>query len=132
MAQTKTKAKTKTKSRAKPKGKGKAAARSRQNAKGRAAAAKRNAEPTALKKLSGPTTAAGAAMLAVAGGLAASHRRNGRLRKIRKSLKGVELPSADTALDWVEDKATTFGDAGYRVAKLSSQARNVKKSVSGK
>jgi len=47
-------------------------------------------------------------------------------------LSKIDLPKPDEAIDWVEEKAKDFGDAGYRVAELSSQARNVQKAVSGK
>jgi hypothetical protein len=97
-----------------------------------------------------PATVAGAAMLAVAGGLAASRNgsKSGLLpgggRKLGlpsprsglKSLKGidmskVDLPKPDDAIDWVEEKAKGIGDAGYRVAELSSQARSLRKALSG-
>jgi hypothetical protein len=101
-----------------------------------------------------PATVAGAAMLAAAGGLAAS--KNGSkggmlsgggrklglpsaksglksLKKVdmSKSLKKVDLPKPEEAIDWVEEKAKNVGDAGYRVAELTDQARSVRKMVSG-
>ena len=111
-----------------------------------------------------PATAAGAALLAVAGGVAASRNgkggmlggRGGKLGRLSpksglpspkaglKGLKGidvpkpkidmskVDLPKAEDAIDWVEEKAKGIGDAGYRVAELSSQARSLRKMVSGK
>ena len=107
-----------------------------------------------------PATVAGAAMLAVAGGLAASKNgsKSGLLPGGRgklglpnpksglKSLKGfdmpkidmpkidvskVDLPTPEDAIDWVEEKAKGVGDAGYRVAELSSQARSLRKTLSG-
>jgi hypothetical protein len=54
------------------------------------------------------------------------------LKKAKKALKGMDLPKADEAIDWVEEKAKGVGDAGYRVADMTSQARTVKKAVSGK
>jgi hypothetical protein len=97
-----------------------------------------------------PATVAGAAMLAVAGGLAARNGNKGGLlsggrgklglpspKSGLKSLKGIDLsnidlPKPEEAIDWVEEKAKGVGDAGYRVAELSSQARSVRKAVSGK
>jgi len=102
-----------------------------------------------------PATVAGAAMLAAAGGLAASKngskggmlsgsgrklglpRAKSGLKSLKKidmpkvNLSKVDLPDAEDAIDWVEEKAKDVGDAGYRVAELSSQARNVRKMVSG-
>ena len=98
-------------------------------------------EPTQLKfrwisatlgKLKGPATATGAALLAVAGGLAASRARNGngRQRKLVKSLKRIDLPSADAAIDWVEKRATDVGDAADKAEQMTSTARKVKKALS--
>jgi hypothetical protein len=38
------------------------------------------------------------------------------------------MPNGDV-LEWLEGKAKTMGDTGYRVAELSSEAQKVKKSV---
>jgi hypothetical protein len=105
---------------------------------------------SALETMKVPATVAGAAMLAVAGGLAARNGNKGGLlsggrgklglpspKSGLKSLKGIDLsnidlPKPEEAIDWVEEKAKGVGDAGYRVAELSSQARSVRKAVSGK
>ena len=91
-----------------------------------------------------PATAAGATLLAVAGGMAATRNgskggllsggRKGKLpipRSALKSLKKIDLPKPNEAIDWVEEKAKGVGDAGYRVADLTSQARSVRRAVSG-
>ena len=94
-------------------------------------------------------------MLAAAGGLAASKNgskgRGGKLglpsaKSGLKSLKKIDLPKVDLskvdlskvdlpdpeeAIDWVEEKAKGVGDAGYRVAELSSQAQTLRKRFSG-
>jgi hypothetical protein len=104
---------------------------------------------SALETMKVPATVAGAAMLAAAGGLAASKNGSkggllpGDRRKLGlpspksglKSLKAidmskVDLPKPDDAIDWIEEKAKGIGDAGYRVAELSSQARSLRKSFS--
>ena len=100
-----------------------------------------------MSKLKGPATATGAALLAVAGGVAASRSRSGGKsglmrgvggkkaisgKKVMKTIKKVDLPDADDAIDWIEKKAKGLGDAGYKVAEASSQARSAKKAVSGK
>jgi hypothetical protein len=103
-----------------------------------------------LDKVKVPATAAGATLLAVAGGMAAT--RNGSkggllgggrgksklpiprsgLKSLKKiDLKKIDLPKPDEAIDWVEEKAKGVGDAGYRVADLTSQARSVRRAVSG-
>lgn len=88
-----------------------------------------------------PATAAGATMLAVAGGMAAARNgsKGGRgklglpgARAGLKTLKKIDLPKPEEAIDWVEEKAKEVGDAGYRVADLTSQARSVRRAVSGK
>jgi hypothetical protein len=122
---------------------------------------KSGAGRSTLDSVKGPATVAGAALLAVAGGVAAS--RNGSkggllrggsrklglpsaksgLKSLKKidlpkvdlpkvDLSKIDLPKPDEAIDWVEEKAKDVGDAGYRVAELSSQARSVRKAVSGK
>jgi hypothetical protein len=93
-----------------------------------------------VSKLKGPATATGAALLAVAGGVAASRSRSSKSgliggvsgKKVMKTIKKVDLPDADDAIDWIEKKAKGLGDAGYKVAEASSQARSAKKAVSGK
>lgn len=113
-----------------------------------------------LDKVKGPATAVGAALIGVAGGVAASRngkRGSGLLSRghgpklslpkpnsktgigkalsapaLKKSLKGISLPKPDgSMIDWVEEKAKGVGDAGYRVAEMTSDARRVKKAVSG-
>lgn len=114
---------------------------------------------SALEKMKVPATVAGAAMLAAAGGLAAS--KNGSkggllpgrgsklglpspksgLKSLKKAdlskslkkvdLSKVDLPKPEEAIDWVEEKAKGVGDAGYRVAELSSQAQSLRKRFSG-
>jgi hypothetical protein len=138
----KPKSRTKSTSRAKPKSRNKSAAKSRGGSNAKAS----NSGPVSkaagsLEKLKGPATATGAALLAVAGGVAVSHSRNGKSglmhgvpngKKIMKAVKKVDLPNADDAIDWIEEKAKGLGDAGYKVAEASSQARSAKKAVSGK
>jgi hypothetical protein len=54
------------------------------------------------------------------------------LKSLKKiDLKKIDLPKPDEAIDWVEEKAKGVGDAGYRVADLTSQARSVRRAVSG-
>ena len=154
MAQTKTKSKTKSKSKAKSKPKASSknkgsqqssrarpkkarSASSRSGAKQRRKPAQSsrpssNSGGSALDKLKGPATATGAALLAVAGGLAATRARNGhgRRRKLVKSLKRIDLPSADAAIDWVEKRATDVGDAADKAEQMTSTARKVKKALS--
>ena len=105
---------------------------------------------SALDKMKVPATAAGATLLAVAGGMAATRngskggllgggRGKGKLPGARSGLKSlkkidlkkVDLPKPDEAIDWVEEKAKGVGDAGYRVADMTSQARSVRRAVSG-
>lgn len=139
MAQTKTKPKSKSKSKAKSKPKasssknkaGQQSSRSRPKKAGRAQQ-RRKPTQSPLDKLKGPATATGAALLAVAGGLAATRGRNGhgRRRKLVKSLKRIDLPSADTAIDWVEKRATDVGDAADKAEQMTSTARKVKKALS--
>jgi hypothetical protein len=55
------------------------------------------------------------------------------LPALRKGFKGIELPKPDgSTIDWVEKNAKNVGDASYRVAELSTQARDVQKALSGK
>ena len=141
MAQTKTKPKAKSKSKSKAKSKPKASSsknkagqqssRARPKKAGRAQQ-RRKATQSPLDKLKGPATATGAALLAVAGGLAATRGRNGhgRRRKLVKSLKRIDLPSADAAIDWVEKRATDVGDAADKAEQMTSTARKVKKALS--
>ena len=87
-----------------------------------------------------PAAATGAALLAVAGSVAVSQgrgcksklRRGVSGKKVMKAVKKVDLPKADDAIDWIEDKAKGLGTASYKVAEASSQARSAKKAVSGK
>jgi len=59
-------------------------------------------------------------------------RSNMSVPDLKKALKGVNLPKPDgSMIDWVEEKAKGVGDAGYRVAEMTSQARRVQKAVSG-
>jgi hypothetical protein len=161
MAQTKTKPKSSSKAKAKskaksgsstktrPKSSSKAKAKVSSKSKARpkaAAKASRKSSPKAngsspVSKLKGPATATGAALLAVAGGVAASRSRSAGKsglmhgvsgKKVMKTIKKVDLPDPDDAIDWIEKKAKGLGDAGYKVAEASSQARSAKKAVSGK
>jgi hypothetical protein len=136
MAATKAKAKPKTRTRSKSKPK---TARSKpKKAPGNAKRTAKASGGGSLEKLKGPATATGAALLAVAGGLAATRNRNHRSallhggagRKFVKNMKRVNLPSADEAIDWVEEKSKGVGDAGYKIAEITSQARKAKKAVS--
>jgi hypothetical protein len=155
MAQTKTKSTTKTKgksstkstgnqqsSRARPKKAGGSSSKSGAK-QGRKTSQRRKTSQSSrpssnssgsspLDKLKGPATATGAALLAVAGGLAATHARNGngRRRKLVKSLKRIDLPSADAAIDWVEKRATDVGDAAEKAEQMTSTARKLKKALS--
>ena len=156
MAQTKTKSKNKSKAKSKPKASSSKSKGSQQSSRARPkkarssssksskSGAKQRRKPTRssrpstnsggspLGKLKGPATATGAALLAVAGGLAASRARNGngRQRKLVKSLKRIDLPSADAAIDWVEKRATDVGDAADKAEQMTSTARKVKKALS--
>jgi hypothetical protein len=161
MAQTKTKPKTKPKSSSKPKPKSssktkpktsskskpksKSAAKSRRSSGAKAGSSSSASKAAgSLERLKGPATATGAALLAVAGGVAARRSRSGRSglisglggkkvgKKVVKSIKKVDLPKADDAIDWIEEKAKVLGDTGYKVAEASSQARSAKKAVSKK
>jgi hypothetical protein len=144
-SRTTSKAKPKSSSNAKSKVKNKGTAKSKS---GRNSSAKANGSSPvskaggSLEIVKGPATARGAALLAVAGGVAAasasrSRGKSGLTRgvsgkKVMKTLKKVDLPDADDAIDWIEKKAKGLGDAGYKVAEASSQARSAKKAVSGK
>jgi hypothetical protein len=152
MAQTKTKSKTKTKTKASgSKSKGSQQSSRSRPKKARSSSSKssksgvkqgrkptRSSRPSSnsggspLGKLKGPATATGAALLAVAGGLAATRARNGngRRRKLVKSLNRIDLPSADAAIDWVEKRATDVGDAADKAEQMTSTARKVKKALS--
>jgi hypothetical protein len=84
-----------------------------------------------------PATAAGAVLLGAAGVIAArsggKSRRSKILSGVQKGLKGIDLPKPDASMiDWVEKNAKNFGDASYRVAELSGQARGVQKALNGK
>ena len=47
------------------------------------------------------------------------------LKSLKKiDISKIDLPKPEEAIDWVEEKAKGVGDAGYRVAELSSQARS--------
>lgn len=51
---------------------------------------------------------------------------------LKKGLSKVSMPKLDdSSIDWVEEKAKGLGDAGYRVAEMTAQARKVRKAVSG-
>jgi hypothetical protein len=149
MAASKAKAKPKTSSRSKSKPKSarskpkKASGNAKRTAKAAGTGPRKSTQRKAsgggpLEKLKGPATATGAALLAVAGGLAATRNRNHRSallhggagKKFIKNMKRVNLPSADEAIDWVEEKSKGVGDAGYKVAEMTSQARKAKKVVS--
>lgn len=99
-----------------------------------------------MDRAKGPAAAAGMALLGAAGMAAASRKDRRRRRlpkpsvtvprpdltKAKKALKKVDLPTADDAIDWVERRARVVGDTGHRVADATSQARTVKKAVTGK
>ncbi len=94
---------------------------------------------------------AGAALLGVAGGIAAV--RNGGKRSsglasglgkafskpgmslpsmsgldLKKRLEGIDLPKSNgSTIGWVEEKARGLGDAGHRVADLTAEARRIQK-----
>jgi hypothetical protein len=149
MAQTKTKNKTKTKSKtgstsSKTKSKSKSKKARNSSSKPSKSGSKQRRKPSRssrpssnsggspLDKLKGPATATGAALIAVAGGLAATRARNnghGRRQKLMKSLKKIDLPSADDAIDWVEKRATDVGGAADKTAQMTSTARKVKKAL---
>ena len=108
-----------------------------------------------LEKTKVPATAIGAAALVGAAGLAAaqSGKRNSKLLggrnsklglpkpksgiklpkpDLKKGLENVSLPKLDSStIDWVEEKAKGVGDAGYRVAEMTGQARRVRKAITG-
>jgi hypothetical protein len=99
-----------------------------------------------LEKAKVPATAAGIALIGIAGGLAAAGRggkgrpsllpggRGPKLPRIdlKKALKGIHVPKPDgSTIDWVEKNAKGVGDASYKVAELASEARDVQKAVSG-
>jgi hypothetical protein len=140
-AKAKPKSRTKSSSKAKPKSRAKSAAKSRagSNAKANSSGGLSKAGAS-LEKLKGPATVTGAALLAVAGGVAASHSRNGKTslargvsgKNLKKAVKKIDLPKADDAIDWVEEKAKGLGEVSYKVAEASSQARSAKKAVSRK
>ena len=47
---------------------------------------------------------------------------------LRKRLDSVSLPKSDgSTMGWVEEKARGLGDAGYRLADLTSEARRLQK-----
>ena len=51
---------------------------------------------------------------------------------LKKGLENVSLPKLDSStIDWVEEKAKGVGDAGYRVAEMTGQARRVRKAITG-
>jgi hypothetical protein len=108
---------------------------------------------------------AGAALIGVAGGIAAvrggGKRRSGLISGVGQSglmsgvgkalsrpslnglstrgldLKGrldrINMPKSDgSTIGWVEEKAREIGDAGYRVADLTSEARRLQKGGSGR
>jgi hypothetical protein len=100
-----------------------------------------------VDKAKAPAVAAGAALLGAAGVMAVQ--RNGKgvskllpgrkssalsLPKpdLKKGLKSLPKPKLDaSSIDWVEEKAKSLGDASYRVAEMTDQARKVRKAVSG-
>jgi hypothetical protein len=51
---------------------------------------------------------------------------------LKKGLKRLPKPKLDAdTIDWVEKKAKGLGNASYRVAEMTDQAREVRKAVSG-
>jgi hypothetical protein len=113
------------------------------------AQASRSQQPSSsngfMEKAKVPATAAGIALIGIAGGLAAAgkvKRRSGILPggrgpklpriDLKKAAKSIHIPKPDgSTIDWVEQKAKDVGDAGYRVAELASEARDVQKAVAG-
>jgi hypothetical protein len=104
-----------------------------------------------MEKVKGPATLAGVTLLGVAGGIAAV--RNGGKRRsglasglgkafskpgismpsmngldLGKRLQGIDLPKSEgSTIGWVEEKARSLGDAGYRLADLTAEARRLQK-----
>jgi hypothetical protein len=53
-------------------------------------------------------------------------------RHLKTGLKRLPKPTLDAdTIDWVEKKAKGLGNASYRVAEMTDQAREVRKAVSG-
>jgi hypothetical protein len=51
---------------------------------------------------------------------------------LKKGMKNIKMPKLDAdTIDWVEEKAKGLGDASYRVAEMTDQARKVRKAVGG-
>jgi hypothetical protein len=85
------------------------------------------------QKAKGPAVAAGAMLLGLAGVAARNSKRGPRLPRPKLHLprpKSVSLPkSGGSTIAWVGEKAKEVGDAGYRVADMTSEAAKVEKSL---
>jgi hypothetical protein len=122
------------------------ASRSRSNSSAKAKKATPRAKSTAksssqssngslAQKAKAPAMAAGAALLGLAGGVAAA--RNGKRRRPHiprpKGLhmpKGVSLPqSGGSTAAWVGEKAKGLGDAGHRLADVTEQVAKIEKTL---
>src|SRR4051794_15871248 len=108
------KSNSKSASRSKPQSRAKSTAKSTRGSNAKANGSGSGSEAGgALEKLKGPATATGAALLAVAGGVAATRSRKGKSglvkglsgKKVMKAVKKVDLPDPDDAIDWIEEKA---------------------------
>lgn len=107
-------------------------ARGRTKSRSRAqSTARNNSSGTLVQKAKAPALAAGGMLLGAAGGVAAARRSKQRGRKLpRPKLKSVSLPkSGGSTVAWFGEKAKAVGDAGYRVADMSSQAAKVEKKM---
>jgi hypothetical protein len=145
-----------TRSRAPSKAKSRAKNRNSGGSRPKTQARSGASSPGVLEKAKGPATMAGAALIGVAGGIAAvrggGKRRSGLMSGVGKALPkpnlnglstrgldlkgrldGITLPKSDgSTIGWVEEKAREIGDAGYRVADLTSEARRLQKGGSGR
>ena len=109
------------------------------NTKSRSTASSRGAKSASrngglAQKAKGPAVAAGAMLLGLAGVAARNAKRSrSRLPRLKLSLprpKSMSLPkSGGSTVAWVGEKAKEVGDAGYRVADLTSEAAKVEKSL---
>ena len=109
-----------------------------------------------VEKAKKPAAAVGVALLGAAGVVAAQRNGKGGVTKLlpgkrssalshlpklgsglpkpdlKKGMKNIKMPKLDAdTIDWVEEKAKGLGDASYRVAEMTDQARKVRKAVGG-
>ena len=109
-----------------------------------------------VEKAKKPAAAVGVALLGAAGLVAAQKNGKGGVSKLlpanvphalgrlpklgshlpkpdlKKGMKNIKMPKLDAdTIDWVEEKAKGLGDASYRVAEMTDQARKVRKAVGG-